>query len=687
MSELYLEGFTQNRELSWLKFNERVLNESSNKVNPLLERIKFSLIYEGNLAEFIRVRVGSLNNLRKIDSVTRDSMSGLTSGEQISLIWKEINRINEKSEALINQIYDDLKSIGVFCGTHKELSEADYDFLDGQFLMKLASDIKPCFLEKKEMSEFIKDGNHYILIETNADNNRKLMLIEIPRSLLEGVVIKNSRGLCLLLPLELIRLYLKQICFPFEPKEFIAFRAFRNADIDFEYDDFELTASAVERIKKMLDKRVCSDFVGAFSYSESIDDTLIGELAEILAISSDEIVQCSNIPSLNHLAVLKNHLSSRIITEDSYREFSPASSTNKSTSSVIGHVMKRDLLDAYPYDSMDNLLNLLKEAASHNKVKEIKISIYRMTSHPRIFEYLIKAASNGKRVRVLVELRARFDEANNMDWAAKLKDAGCEVYYGTKRYKVHFKICQIVFKKSFSKIDEREIITQVGTGNYNETTARQYTDFSVITSNRLLGQEVAELFDNAVNGIIDEQFKCIIASPGSMRNKLIKLIDRECKKGARGRIFIKVNSVSDREIIEKLAEASQVGVKVRMIVRGICTILPGIDGYTDNIEIISIVGRFLEHSRVYIFGSGSDEKVFISSADFMNRNMDKRFELAFPITDDACIAKIKHMMHMNMIDNVRAKYLFHDGCYVNIATSDIIHDSQEKLLIEFGCLK
>ncbi len=363
------------------------------------------------------------------------------------------------------------------------------------------------------------------------------------------------------------------------------------------------------------------------------------------------------------------------------------SSTNKSTSSVIGHVMKRDLLDAYPYDSMDNLLNLLKEAASHNKVKEIKISIYRMTSHPRIFEYLIKAASNGKRVRVLVELRARFDEANNMDWAAKLKDAGCEVYYGTKRYKVHFKICQIVFKKSFSKIDEREIITQVGTGNYNETTARQYTDFSVITSNRLLGQEVAELFDNAVNGIIDEQFKCIIASPGSMRNKLIKLIDRECKKGAKGRIFIKVNSVSDREIIEKLAEASQVGVKVRMIVRGICTILPGIDGYTDNIEIISIVGRFLEHSRVYIFGSGSDEKVFISSADFMNRNMDKRFELAFPITDDACIAKIKHMMHMNMIDNVRAKYLFHDGCYVNIATSDIIHDSQEKLLIEFGCLK
>lgn len=684
MSELYLEGFTQNRELSWLKFNERVLNEASNKVNPLLERIKFSLIYDGNLAEFIKVRVGSLNNLRKFDSVTRDSMSGLTSVEQIGLIWNQIRRINEKYEALIDEIYYDLKSIGVFCGKHKELSETDYDYLDGQFLMKLASDIKPYFLEKEEMSEIIKDGNHYILIETDADNNRKLMLVEIPRSFLAGIVIRKSRGLCLLLPLELIKIYLKQICFPFEPKAFVAFRAFRNADIDFEYDDFELGASAVERIKKMLDKRVYSDFVGAFVYSESIDDTLMGKLADILAISSDEIVQCSSIPSLNHLAALKNHLSSRAIAENSYREFTPVNSISKSTSSVIEHVMKRDLLDAYPYDSMDNLLNLLKEAASNNKVKEIKISIYRMTSHPRIFEYLIKAAGNGKRVRVLIELRARFDEANNVDWAAKLKEAGCEVYYGTKRYKAHFKICQIVFKKSFSKIGEREIITQVGTGNYNESTARQYTDFSIITSNHLLGQEVATLFDDAVNGVINEQFKYIIASPGSMRKKLIELIDRECVKGVKGRIFIKVNSVSDREVIEKLSYASQVGVKVRMIVRGICTILPGVDGYTDNIEIISIVGRFLEHSRVYIFGSGPDEEVFISSADIMNRNMDKRFELAFPVTDDACIAKIKHIMHMNMMDNSRARCLLADGRYAKIAHGGNAIDSQERVLAEFG---
>ncbi|ASS38097.1 polyphosphate kinase 1 [Mogibacterium pumilum] len=687
MSELYLEGFTQNRELSWLKFNERVLNEAANIENPLLERLKFSIIYENNLTEFIKVRIGSLNNLKRVDSVTRDSMSGLTSGEQIHFIWQEIRRINDKFEAIIAQLYDDLQDIGVRCGQHKELSEEDYDFVDGQFLMKLSSKIKPHFLDRDDMAEIIKDGHTYIFVETDVDNNRKLMLIEIPKSLLNGVVIKNEKGINLLLPIELVKLYLKEICFPFEPKSFIAFRAFRNADIDFEYEEFELGATARERIKKILDKRVSSEFVGAFAYLEARGERLIKELADILTLSTEEVVRCSDLSSVNHLAYLKDNLSSQIIAEHSYNEFVPAKSSHKATRSVIDYVMERDLLDAYPYDSMDNLLELLREAATHSKVKEIKISIYRMTSHPRIFEYLIKAASQGKHVRVLIELRARFDEANNVDWASKLEEAGCEVYYGTKRYKSHFKICQVVFKKSFSKIGEREIITQVGTGNYNETTARQYTDFSVITAKRVLGQEISRLFESAVNGVIDEQFRYIITSPGSMRKVLIERIDNECKKGTAGRIFIKVNSVSDREIIEKLAEASQSGVKIRMIVRGICTLLPGVDGYTDNIEIISIIGRFLEHSRVYIFGSGDQEEVFISSADIMNRNMDKRFELAFPITDESCIVKLKHIMHLNMMDNVRAKFLLYDGRYVNIAPRRIVLDSQEKLLAEFGDLK
>lgn len=533
------------------------------------------------------------------------------------------------------------------------------------------------------MAEIIKDGHNYILVETHVDNNRKLMLIEVPKALLNGVVIRKEKVINLLLPIELVKLYIKELCFPFEPKAFIAFRAFRNADIDFEYDEFELGDTAQERIKRMLDKRVNSDFIGAFAHIESRDDKLLKDLTNILALSTEEIVSCSDLPSLNHLNYLKDNLSSQIVSEYSYCEFSPAKSPLTTTNSLIDNVMERDLLDAYPYDSMDNLLELLREAASHSKVKEIKISIYRMTSHPKIYEYLIKAARQGKCVRVLIELRARFDEANNVDWASKLKEAGCEVYYGTKCYKSHFKVCQVVFKKSFSKIGEREIITQVGTGNYNEATARQYTDFSVITANRVLGQEVSRLFESAVNGVINEYFRYIITSPGSMRKKILELIDRESQKGKAGRIFIKVNSVSDREIIEKLTEASQAGVKVRMIVRGICTLLPGVEGYTDNIDIISIVGRFLEHSRVYIFGSGDQEEVFISSADIMNRNMDKRFELAFPITDESCITKIKHIMHLNMMDNVRAKYLLHNGRYVSITSGSKALDSQEKLLAEF----
>ena len=684
MSELYLEGFTQNRDLSWLKFNERVLNEAANTRNPILERVKFRLIYEKNLAEFIRVRIGSLNNVRKIDSLARDTMSGLTIDEQIHYIWREIRIINEHAEIVNDHIYKGLREIGVLCGSYKDLKESDYDFVDGQFLMKFSSSFKPQFINKRDISENIKDGNHYIIVDTSADNSRKLMMIEIPEPLLKGVIVRNSQGINLLLPLELVRLYLNNICFPFEPKGFIAFTAFRNADIDFEYDNFNLGASAIERIKKMLDKRGNSEFVGAFAYSECVDNSLYNDLKDILKLSNEELVLCSTIHSLNHLGSLKEHLSGHVVLNNSFPELRKTNSEKKVRANIINLIMERDLLDAYPYDSMDNLLELLREAASHSKVKEIKISIYRMTSHPRIIEYLIKAANNGKRVRVLIELRARFDEANNVDWAKKLKDSGCEVYYGTKRFKSHFKACQIVFKKSFSKIGEQEIITQVGTGNYNETTARQYTDFSIITSNRILGDEVSTLFDNAIEGIIDNQFRYIITSPSCMRKRLIELIERECAKGCKGRIFIKVNSISDRYIVEKLSEASQAGVKVRMIVRGICTLLPGVEEYTDNIQIISIVGRFLEHSRVYIFGSGSDERVYISSADIMNRNMDKRFELAFPITDETCIAKIKLIMRMNMMDNTRAKYLFSDGRYVNIASNGIMFDSQERLLKEFG---
>ena len=684
MSELYLEGFTQNRDLSWLKFNERVLNEAANTRNPILERVKFRLIYEKNLAEFIRVRIGSLNNLRKIDSLARDTMSGLTIDEQIHYIWREIRIINEHAEIVNDHIYKGLREIGVLCGSYKDLKESDYDFVDGQFLMKFSSSFKPQFIDKRDISENIKDGNHYIIVDTSVDNSRKLMMIEIPEPLLKGVIVRNSQGINLLLPLELVRLYLNNICFPFEPKGFIAFTAFRNADIDFEYDNFNLGASAIERIKKMLDKRGNSEFVGAFAYSECVDNSLYNDLKDILKLSNEELVLCSTIHSLNHLGSLKEHLSGHVVLNNSFPELRKTNSEKKVRANIINLIMERDLLDAYPYDSMDNLLELLREAASHSKVKEIKISIYRMTSHPRIIEYLIKAANNGKRVRVLIELRARFDEANNVDWAKKLKDSGCEVYYGTKRFKSHFKACQIVFKKSFSKIGEQEIITQVGTGNYNETTARQYTDFSIITSSRRLGEEVSTLFDNAIEGIIDNQFRYIITSPSCMRKRLIELIERECAKGCKGRIFIKVNSISDRYIVEKLSEASQAGVKVRMIVRGICTLLPGVEEYTDNIQIISIVGRFLEHSRVYIFGSGSDERVYISSADIMNRNMDKRFELAFPITDETCIAKIKLIMRMNMMDNTRAKYLFSDGRYVNIASNGIMFDSQERLLKEFG---
>ena len=335
MSELYLEGFTQNRDLSWLKFNERVLNEAANTRNPILERVKFRLIYEKNLAEFIRVRIGSLNNVRKIDSLARDTMSGLTIDEQIHYIWREIRIINEHAEIVNDHIYKGLREIGVLCGSYKDLKESDYDFVDGQFLMKFSSSFKPQFIDKRDISENIKDGNHYIIVDTSADNSRKLMMIEIPEPLLKGVIVRNSQGINLLLPLELVRLYLNNICFPFEPKGFIAFTAFRNADIDFEYDNFNLGASAIERIKKMLDKRGNSEFVGAFAYSECVDNSLYNDLKDILKLSNEELVLCSTIHSLSHLGSLKEHLSGHVVLNNSFPELRKTNSEKKVRANII----------------------------------------------------------------------------------------------------------------------------------------------------------------------------------------------------------------------------------------------------------------------------------------------------------------------------------------------------------------
>lgn len=684
MSELYLEGYTQNRELSWLKFNERVLLEAGNSANPLLERIRFLGIYESNLAEFIRVRVGSLHHLSRVDHLSRDSMSGMTASEQINSIWKEIRRIHAAAEQILLKIYDDLKQIGAARESSDSLKAQTAQYLDGQFMMRLARELEPNFVEVGNLAEMVEDGKFYVLIDTDADNNRTLMLVELPDSWLQGVVIGRGDIMSLLPPMDILHRYIARICFPFVPRGSIAFRAFRNADIDFEYDEFEFGAGARERIRKMLEKRTDSEFVGTFVCTDYSSSGLCEILCEALTLPGNELVQCSELPTVKHLVHLQECLTSKTVSANSYRRFAAAPSNCRNGESVIACAMDRDILDAYPYESMDNLLELLKEASSHPKVKEIRISIYRLSNHPRIYEYLIKAAHNGKCIKVLIELRARFDESSNIDWAKRLEEAGCHVYYGTKSYKSHFKTCQVIFRKSFNKSGANEIITQVGTGNYNESTAKQYTDFSVITANHLLGLEVMRLFDDAVRGIIDDSFQYILASPGSLRKGIVKLIDREIEKGSAGRIFIKVNSVTDRAIIEKLAEASVAGVKIRMLVRGSCTLLPGVSGYTENVQILSIVGRFLEHSRVYIFGSDDDEITYISSADLMNRNMDKRFELAFPITDRAAISEIKHIMYENLTDNVRARCLRNDGRYAELRVDGIMRDSQERLLYQFN---
>jgi polyphosphate kinase len=350
-----------------------------------------------------------------------------------------------------------------------------------------------------------------------------------------------------------------------------------------------------------------------------------------------------------------------------YEPHIPFDQTRGISGNIIDMVKRKDVLSSYPQDSMDLFLGLLREAAFSHDVGEIRITIYRLAANPKIADYLIYAARTGKRVKVVLELRARFDEEKNLAWADKLSAAGCDVHYGTDKYKVHSKMCQIVFESTAKDGSlKKEYITQISTGNYNEKTAAQYTDLSLITYDQEIGKAASRLFKDICKDRVAEKnrsYAPLVVAPVNMRDELLRLIRRETKKGKAGRIFFKINSLTDEEMIEALMEASCAGCRVRMIVRGICCLLPGVEGCTENICIVNKVGRFLEHSRVYIFGSGFDEVMYISSADLMKRNLDRRVEVACPVNSGKIRDRIRAVMQDVYCDMEKGRVLLPDGTY------------------------
>lgn len=666
---LYQEGFTQNREISWLRYNERVLEEALDSSVPLFERLKYVNIFETNLEEFFRVRVGSLIVAEKDDDEI-DEKSGMNARNQLDEIDAIVRPLIEKKDRIYLELEKMLANTGIERLEFSDLNQNERFEIDKHFREIVKPNLNLTVLSSDADFNEIDEEKLYIITELTIDGNSQYGIVEIPNSInrihVFGYDSESSNSLRFILLEDVIKNYISNIFFPYQTGEVHTFRIARNAEIELGEGD-DLLAEMKEVVKKRkvsaIDKLIIDGEPNQSMYSF---------LLRNMYLEKNQVYISNNI-SLSFLSELEDAIPNELREGLFYKEYEPFNQLSLGRGTILERVKKEDILSHYPYDSMEPFLQLLREASTSNEVNEIRITIYRLSSNPEIIEYLIDAANNGKNVNVLIELRARFDEENNIDWAEKLKAYGCNVYYGSNKYKVHSKICQIVMGEENPKY-----ITQLSTGNYNEKTAKLYTDFSLITYDQRIGLPVNEFWNDLINKE-NGKYDNILTSPKSMKKEILRLIDREAKKGSEGRIFIKVNSLSDEDIIEALMDASCSECKIRMIVRGICCLLPGIEYCTENIEIVNVVGRFLEHSRVYIFGQGDDEVLYISSADLMTRNMNKRVELACPILNKKLCRRIKAVMYLNFNDNVKGRKLSSKGEYLFKKKGKNLIDSQSLL--------
>lgn len=671
---LYQEGFTQNREISWLRYNERILDEALDKSVPLFERLNYTSIFASNLEEFFKVRVGSLIGEDELNEDDIDSRSGMTASEQLSAIHSMIPDMMLKKDQAVSNIEKELAEEGLIRVRPDELTESERFEVSRYFKIKLRWEFNAFFIKSKNIWKKIDEDKSYIIAKLSGEKGNKYGLIDMPKTmpkifmLKEGIKIGDP--VRYILCEDIIMDNINLVFSPFVSEETHLFDITRNAQVIIDPTD-----NPLQDMKNIVSARKTAPPDRLI-----VDSELSEELHQFLVdgLSLDERqIFISPYVDFAHLKEIEKQLPDWLRNRICYQKIEPFDQMKLGHGNMIDRLMKEEMISCYPYDSMKPFLELLRESATDPRVKEIRISIYRLSSHPLIVSYLMQAARNGKKVRVLMELRARFDEANNIGWAETLISHGCKLYYGLPDYKVHCKLCQIVLKK---KGEKERYITQISTGNFNESTAKLYTDISYITFNQKIGKAADEFFIDLIHGKTGN-YDYILASPLNLKKQVIKLIKREAEKGVNGRIFIKVNSITDQDIIEALMEASCKGCKIRMIIRGICCILPGIELCTENIEIVNVVGRFLEHSRVYIFGKNDDETMYISSADFMTRNMSRRVELACPIYSKDLRNRIRAIMYLNYADNVKGRILTKDGSYIKKIDSENRIDSQS-LLIE-----
>ena len=662
-----------NRELSWLKFNERVLEEAENKKVPLCERLTFASIYQSNLDEFFRVRVGSLVDQMLLGGKIRDNKTKMTAKEQIEEVLHQVMKLNRRKDAVYDAIMGQLEDYGIRLVDFRKISKKESEYLEKYFLSEIAPVISPTIVGKRQPFPFLKNNEIYAVVVLQTKSGKeKLGIIPCSNTGFKRLVELPTAGTYILAE-ELILHYIPEVFKRYNIKAKSLIRVTRNADIDadalydedLDYRDF--MAELIKRRKKLAPVRL--------ELTREMDGEIVDVLCDYLELDSDYVFQVQAPLDLSFVFEIQDTL--RKTPELFYEKRVPQKSSQfRDGEPVFPQIREKDKLLSYPYESMKPFLNFLREAANDKEVISIKMTLYRVAKHSKIVEYLIDAAENGKEVLVLVELKARFDEENNIEWSRRLEDAGCRVIYGLDGYKVHSKLC-LVTRKSEGQV---EYYTQIGTGNYNEKTARLYTDLSLMTANVEIGLEAAKVFQALSMEETVDNVQHLLVAPRCLQNKVLSMIDEEiacAKEGKEAYIGLKMNSLTDKKIIDKLIEASQAGVKIDMVIRGICCLIPGVKGKTENIQVRSIVGRFLEHSRIYIFGTQEREKVYIASADFMTRNTLRRVEVAAPVYDKDLKMQLEEMFITMLSDNQKARQEDSRGNYEIAEAQETPLNSQE----------
>ena len=666
-----------NRELSWLKFNERVLEEAENPENPLCERLTFASIYQSNLDEFYMVRVGSLVDQMLLAKEIRENKTNMTPEEQLDAILARTKKLNRKRDAVYEEIMENLEQYGIHMLNFHKIEKEDRNYLERYFEAEVAPVISPSIVGKRQPFPFLRNKEIYAIVVLETKKGKeKLGIIPCSSAGIQRLIPVPGKNGTYMLSEELILHFVSKIFKGYHIKAKSLLRITRNADIDADalYDeDLDYREFMVELIKarkKLAPIRL--------ELSREMDGDVVETLCEYLEVDKNYVFR-GDIPlDLSFVFQIQDGLRKR--TELFYEKRIPQKSPLfNSHEPILDQIAKKDRFLSYPYESIKPFLTMLHEAANDEDVVSIKMTLYRVAKQSKVVEALIEAAENGKEVFVLVELKARFDEENNIGWSRLLEDAGCHVIYGLDGYKVHSKLCQIMKKKDGNV----EYYTQIGTGNYNEKTARLYTDLSLMTADPKIGMEAARVFQALAMGETVEDMEYLLVAPRCLQNKVLAMIDEEiehAKAGEPAYIGLKMNSLTDKRIMSKLVEASCAGVHIDMVIRGICCLIPGVKGQTENIHIISIVGRFLEHSRIYIFGTQERARIYISSADFMTRNTLRRVEVAAPIEDPDIRMQIQEMFVTMLSDNRKARSMNNKGIYKIEPSDNAPLNSQEVFL-------